>query len=388
MNLEKLFSEVNHLLAEQKNLARLKGENFNVFSVLKVETKENNTHSAFIGELLNPEGSHLFGSEFLELFLKAIEYKGDINPKKSQVYLEYQIGIGRIDIVIADDKKNFICIENKIYASDQGEQIKKYVHYQTGNNKVYYLTLDGSLPSSDSRGDLEVGKDFHCLSYGNQIVTWLELCMQHALDQPILRETIKQYLILIRRLTSTMDDESDLKLKELILDNIDAAEHVHMNFEAALNLVRKDFYESSVNSILERLTANKEWELQIRDNDNWEIYIEFGNNDFNELRFTVGGFNGKEPLFLAIDRRGIESDELLSEFKPSGLKTSYPDLWAGWKWIEKFSSYEIWLKGEVLKNIRSSNSFKKDLVSHVTQQVTSFIDEYYQNASGFNESIV
>lgn len=45
-----------------------KGELFNTFSILKMETAENKTHSNFIAELLNPKGSHLKGSIFLERF--------------------------------------------------------------------------------------------------------------------------------------------------------------------------------------------------------------------------------------------------------------------------------------------------------------------------------
>ena len=50
--------------------AELTGENFNVFSILQMESAEVKTHSAIIAELLNPQGSHSQGTLFLKLFLQ------------------------------------------------------------------------------------------------------------------------------------------------------------------------------------------------------------------------------------------------------------------------------------------------------------------------------
>ena len=66
-NLKKLLLDAKRISDHQEEISTLKGENFNVFSILKMESKENETHSAFLGELLNPKGSHGFGSLFLKL---------------------------------------------------------------------------------------------------------------------------------------------------------------------------------------------------------------------------------------------------------------------------------------------------------------------------------
>ena len=47
------FSAEQVVKAEE--ISRLKGENFNIFSILGLESAENKTHSAFIAELLNAE---------------------------------------------------------------------------------------------------------------------------------------------------------------------------------------------------------------------------------------------------------------------------------------------------------------------------------------------
>src|SRR5690606_24060533 len=139
--------------------SRLKGENFNVFSILNMEHKENGTHSAFLGELLNPNGSHSKGNLFLKLFLQIVG-NNTINLENASVILEKHIGIrddanllgGRVDIYITD-LVNSICIENKIYAADQNVQLQRYCNHNKEYNTVYYLTLDGSDASKESKGD-------------------------------------------------------------------------------------------------------------------------------------------------------------------------------------------------------------------------------------------
>lgn len=72
-NFSSFLNSATKILEHQKELIRVKGESFNLFSILKMESKENSTHSAFLGELLNPKGSHLLGDVFLRLFLKEID---------------------------------------------------------------------------------------------------------------------------------------------------------------------------------------------------------------------------------------------------------------------------------------------------------------------------
>tara|TARA_B100000378_G_C17903478_1_gene363522 strand:- start:115 stop:366 length:252 start_codon:yes stop_codon:yes gene_type:complete len=72
-NEKKLIQDAQRIIAHHNEVSRLKGENFNVFSILNMEHKENGTHSAFLGELLNPNGSHSKGNLFLQLFLQTID---------------------------------------------------------------------------------------------------------------------------------------------------------------------------------------------------------------------------------------------------------------------------------------------------------------------------
>ncbi len=63
-SLQTLLDEVrlivnrNRIEREEK---RKRGELFNIFNVLDLRTNEVRTHSAFIAELLNPDGNHGLG---------------------------------------------------------------------------------------------------------------------------------------------------------------------------------------------------------------------------------------------------------------------------------------------------------------------------------------
>ncbi|MGV3762695.1 PD-(D/E)XK nuclease family protein [Parapedobacter sp.] len=96
---------------------------------------------------------------------------------------EQKLG-GRVDIEIRNDKGVTICIENKIYAGDQHGQIMRYCAYNAGKNTVLYLTLDGSEPCEGSKGELEAGKDFFCISYKNHMLKWLQECLAYSAEEP------------------------------------------------------------------------------------------------------------------------------------------------------------------------------------------------------------
>lgn len=236
-NLKKLLESVGTILKKQKELSKLRGENFNVFSILKMESKENETHSAFLGELLNPKGSHLMGRVFLELFYDELPKLPNrtFDVASAKIMLEKNVGVknlknktgGRIDIYLWDKEGNTICIENKIYASDQEAQIERYVNHNKEKNAVYYLTLNKQKAKEYTAGDYKEGEHFIEIAYAVHIVNWLELCMEKSVEQPILRETIKQYILLIKKLTGTLtSNKMQTEVKNLIKANYLAAKSI------------------------------------------------------------------------------------------------------------------------------------------------------------------
>lgn len=221
--INELLRQVEVIICHHKEMAHLSGEDFNIFKIIDATTDEVNVHSAFIAELLNPEGSHGQGAVFLELFVKLMNIS-NFNCGKAKVEVEKCIGPlrnndsegGRLDIIVCDNLGQHITIENKIYAGDQRNQLIRYYNYSPNN--LFYLTLDGKDASDISAKDnkrkiiLVSGKHYTPISYREDIIGWLEACRKEAATQPILREGITHYINLIRHLTNqsinkTMNEE-------------------------------------------------------------------------------------------------------------------------------------------------------------------------------------
>ena len=85
--LQNLLTQISAITKKYEGIAEITGENFNVFRVQKMDTKEVQLHTAFLAELLNPSGSHGQGSIFLDLFIKTlneVEHKDLENPKEKK----------------------------------------------------------------------------------------------------------------------------------------------------------------------------------------------------------------------------------------------------------------------------------------------------------------
>ena len=91
---------------------------FNIFSILDLESDEVNLHSRFLFELLNPRGSHSQGNYFLDKFLRLKQIDiSNFELKNIYVKREYR----NSDILITN-QGHAIIVENKIYAEDQPHQ--------------------------------------------------------------------------------------------------------------------------------------------------------------------------------------------------------------------------------------------------------------------------
>lgn len=230
-NIKNLLQKVSAISKKYEDIAKITGENFNIFKVMDMQSNEVNLHSSFIAELLNPEGSHGQGNAFLKLFTKQCEIE-NFNIENAIAEVEKYIGEinedytegGRIDIIIEDNKKRKIIIENKIYAKDQKNQLLRYYNYDT-NADIFYLTLYGEVPSDYSIGEggLKM-EDVKLLSYSQDVKSWLEECKKEAVNFPILRETITQYIHIIKYLTGqTMNQQIEKQIINIIAltpDNI------------------------------------------------------------------------------------------------------------------------------------------------------------------------
>ena len=225
-----LLDKILKLVEKDRRLQaqRIKnGDTFNVFSILGLQSYEVRTHSAFIGELLSPTGSHGCNDKLLAAFLKSVPALADFvfNTKNAEVTLEASIGTtnktmtegGRIDLLIKSGNK-VIVIENKIYADDQKNQMKRYQNFcqQYDDYRLLYLNLDGIEPSKDSIDDMVMDEDYYIISYSEDILCWLEKCKKICKDRKLAFSSIVQYSNLIKELTNQMNDNTEKDLMSLL----------------------------------------------------------------------------------------------------------------------------------------------------------------------------
>jgi hypothetical protein len=250
MNLELLLTQISNINKKYEEIYKFSGEKFNIFNLLNLSADEI-SHSKIIATLLNPKGMHEKGNKFIELFLDCIEIN-DFSIENIHTETEKFIGHisedystgGRIDIVLTNDKNQQILIENKIYANDQWNQLSRYNEY---NPKAHllYLTLFGNEPGENStgkKGEFEYIK----ISYKEHILKWLELCKIESIDNPLLRETITQYIVLIKQLTEqARSKEMQKEYLDIILkdaDNVSAAFIISQNInEIKLQILKEKF---------------------------------------------------------------------------------------------------------------------------------------------------
>ncbi len=271
--LKKLLKQVSPIIEQDKTIQeekRKRGEKFNIFNTLKINNyDEVRLHSAFIAELLNADGNHGMGDIFLKQFIDQMKLSVSNDFKSSFAETERYIGRinkektegGNIDIIIELDNNKSIIIENKIYAGDQKNQLLRYNNYgkdHYNNYELIYLTLYGKDASSESLGKGQEGEvkdtDYKRISYKVHIVNWLEKCQQLAYKHPLIRETISQYLSLIKQLTHQdmeMDKQNIRNLLNLNSNNplndkdnaLDKLESIKKLIPQLENIVRDTYFE-------------------------------------------------------------------------------------------------------------------------------------------------
>lgn len=349
--IKELMKGVNLKIKEHNAKAEKAGENFNVFSVMGMEWDEVKTHSAIIGELLDPKGTHGQGSVFLDIFIKQINKKFDIDGEKhinldafgkverricertisKEINWEAATG-GRIDIIIEDEKQVLI-IENKPRAVDQKFQLIRYKKYAESRGKtfyIFYLTMNSKklehyecYPIKRKNGEHQKieGYNFHftkksdfdtfeaehkCLyypiTYRNDIKGWIEECLKETGSLPIINYTLTQYLNLINKLTyQTMNHDLKEDIKSEIKENFIASSAIFENFIETKKSIVKPFLENIISELKTEFSKESEkWDINLyknhfKDNFTYLLISEKNNRDvYFYFRYTTIAENNKD----------------------------------------------------------------------------------------------
>ena len=359
----KIFLENLSLISRKYKIINSTKETFNIFSILRNEYDEVNLHSKFITELLKDKNH---GRKFIELLLPIIGVE-NINYKRVNIFSEYSVkDNGRIDIILKfflEDNKKVIVIENKIYADDQYQQLKRYYDsmlmegYKSEEIELVYLTLAGAEPSEDSIKGLPaaVRENMRIISYKDDIITWIEDCIKEVAQVPIIRETLVQYESLLKKITGKGERIMTEEMKNMILSNKDYLDMVYKLTDVLVKIKQElqlKFWEKLEEKLNNSLNLQLEKRLEYPNHHYSEnliekFYTNSRNNRFYGLMYFIKDLENRGKLYLRIE----VSDNLYFGFRIINnegnsttnkkddylekelldLKFSRTDWWLGWK---------------------------------------------------------
>jgi hypothetical protein len=315
-------------------------EQFNIFTALHKERDEVRLHSRFISVLLSPESKHNKNHTFLKLFLKTLSIE-NFDIENAKVYPnEYQKSeFNEIDILIINRiSKQAIIIENKIDAGDSNhedrgqlegyfELIHKLENIPKENIKVFYLTLDGHLPSSGSLGKYEILEKINgrTIDYEHEIQDWLALCLNECIFQPYLRESIIQYINLIKQMTNDNTNiQERLEIRSLISssnENMISAKLLIENFKHVKWHTVMDFWEELCLELENKgfKTYSKPSKDNITNTTHYEVYKKAyeSSNDYGVRFSTASGIKmyiwngtGSNWIYWGFENKLLTDEEL------------------------------------------------------------------------------
>ncbi|MCG5549274.1 PD-(D/E)XK nuclease family protein [Halorhodospira halochloris] len=238
------------VVRQAREKANQHGDRFNIFSILRMQRNEVETHSRFLYELLKSNGRHGEGSSFLELFLEdvvGLQGAGEGRYRVSRELLTEDSR--RLDILI-ESPTAVVGIELKIDAADQEKQLHDYhreLLRRAGGAKsvaLVYLTLDGVKPTANSLHTL-AKEEVYCRSFAEDIPRWLGGCIERSQHKPALAYAIRQYQRLIYDLTGKGGSMSDWVSRELKQDanRFKAALEIEKAMPMAKASVQEMFWE-------------------------------------------------------------------------------------------------------------------------------------------------
>ncbi len=365
-HIENLLNQIKIVTDKNAEIIEATGGRFNMFQICGVNHYEK-THSAILAEFLNPKGSHGLKSKFLECFIETLEEKFSIknfNCENAIVATEKYFDTGNIDILIEDNHGKAMIIENKIYADDQWEQLKRYDSsaknkYKTEDYQIFYLTLDGTEASEQS-GE---GVEYHAISYRETIIEWLEKCVAIAVRYPMVRETINQYIIHLKQLTNQdMDTKGKEEKLEILVKNFEAAQAIYqITHDEFLDALSKKYFVP----IMANYAKNKNLKFEYFGSSSKYGGIEFILVPHNwkkcAIQYTFESGTGSYFGIVYQDKDDALSKETLEKILMKYPRRKTSDWWAFWEKLNPID-WETVVDGTFAKDcINKAEQFMHDL---------------------------
>ncbi len=300
MNLQKFFADFSNI---PKPVNPYSGKK--QFSTMDYIIIGENKITIIISKLLDPNGPHNCGATFLNLFLKkfAPEFNFTEDPLKIKTEDSIPQSHRRIDLSLSHGEKWVLAVENKPWASDQGNQIADYIEYlnatKSNQRKLIYISAQGTPPSERSISYDRREKEFEkgSLKYYSyyDLRVWLDDCQKECEDK-FLRHFIINFSVYLRDSVNgrLLPVEQNPEQVNFIASRLDEAQKIAALVEGAkLHIIETALQELSQN----QPAPQKPWVLE-RDNWPWFyrpssfderllISFQFLENNFENLHFGV-----------------------------------------------------------------------------------------------------
>lgn len=269
---EKLLSEVSKILEKHETSRQLTGSDFNIFSILNVESDETKI-CRVVKELLDPRGTHYQDNIYLKLFLEEVMDIHNVDSKNAIIRREDRTGEGnRVDITIDIKPSYFIAIEVKINAPLGKDQLERYYNDAKKRNPnpnpiIVYLSKfkNPPLDKNNGLGNTLKAKDVKHITWSEDIINWLELCLQQPQTQQIasIQEILKQLISIIKKFCGQLEDDEIMDTKTLITqspENLRSAHALAVAFDKYAGEKVKYIIEKLIKKIKEKTKKPFEYE--------------------------------------------------------------------------------------------------------------------------------
>lgn len=342
--IKSLLEQVNTIKKKNDEILDATGSRFNMFRICGVNHYEN-THSAIIAEFLSPKGTHGLKHKLLDSFIETL---GDdftiegFDTMSAKVKTEHHAeDDGRIDITIEDKNGNCLIIENKIYAGDQDQQLirynnyakKKYRHYQ-----ILYLTLWGEVASTQSSKEVT----YLPISFKETIIDWLEKSASLAVQRPMVRETILQYINHLKTLTNQdMDTKNKEEILDLLVDNYKAALTIYnISYDAFLDRIARKYFLPT----MEEYAIKRNLKFEYLDSNSNCIRFRLHIPNWTRCTINFTGEGATYPFFYGVPHMNLENtltNEELSIVRSIHPRSNTTGWWPAYYNLSKLNWEEV-----------------------------------------------
>ena len=218
---------------------------YNILAAIGEERDEAHIHSKIIYFLLDRTYDEDGENDFLKFFLREIQIPEQYIGGPWRVCREQAFEEGRIDFVM-ESEKFCAAIEMKIDAGDGERQLERYDMFCRKKGKayrIYYLTLNGSAPDRQSVGGMDRQRLF-LISFRNEILDWLQMCMDTVREDSYRHSFLKQYDAAVRHMTGWGDEGMDVKDLLASTEMAKAALLIRDSFEKKMEEVTEELFQN------------------------------------------------------------------------------------------------------------------------------------------------